>query len=82
MALQLFEQCWMPPILDTQKKQLNCQTSLGKLHDCDVWIKILARWPTSESANLDTDESSKRVVGWALSFREVHGKYLSAGLMQ
>jgi len=37
-ALELFDQCWGQPILFFAKKVAALQSSLGELHDCDVWI--------------------------------------------
>ncbi|MGI9165668.1 MAG: CHAD domain-containing protein [Pyrinomonadaceae bacterium] len=37
-ALELFDQCWGQPMLFFAKKVAALQSSLGELHDCDVWI--------------------------------------------
>jgi len=37
-ALELFDQCWGQPILFFARKVAALQSSLGELHDCDVWI--------------------------------------------
>lgn len=37
-ALELFEEVWGPPMLVFSKRVGGLQSSLGELHDCDVWI--------------------------------------------
>lgn len=38
-ALELFEQCWGKPIALFAGKVAALQSSLGELHDCDLWIE-------------------------------------------
>jgi CHAD domain-containing protein len=40
-ALELFEPCWGEDIKHIAKEIALLQTSLGELHDCDVWIEDL-----------------------------------------
>jgi CHAD domain-containing protein len=40
-ALELFSACWDPNLNDVAKEISLLQTSLGELHDCDVWLHIL-----------------------------------------
>jgi len=37
-ALELFEPCWGPRLAGYARKIAALQSSLGELHDCDVWI--------------------------------------------
>jgi len=80
-ALQLFEQCWGPPIKFFQEKVAELQTSLGKLHDCDVWIKALSEMAGRDGPELDFDHRATAV--WLLChFLKARSKHLSAALVQ
>lgn len=37
-AIELFAPCWVGPLAAFAKEIAGLQTSLGELHDCDVWI--------------------------------------------
>ncbi len=37
-AIELFAPCWNEPLASIAKEIAKMQTSLGELHDCDVWI--------------------------------------------
>lgn len=37
-AIELFAPCWNEPLASSAKEIAKMQTSLGELHDCDVWI--------------------------------------------
>jgi CHAD domain-containing protein len=37
-AIELFAPCWTKPLASSAKEIAKMQTSLGELHDCDVWI--------------------------------------------
>jgi CHAD domain-containing protein len=37
-AIELFVPCWIEPLASFAKEIAKLQTSLGELHDCDVWI--------------------------------------------
>jgi CHAD domain-containing protein len=37
-ALELFAPCWSEPLAPFAKEIAKLQTTLGELHDCDVWI--------------------------------------------
>ena len=80
-ALQLFEQCWGMPVAVIEEKVADLQTSLGKLHDCDVWIKDLSEMANSDVWKPDFDD--RATVVWLLCyFVKARGKYLNAALMQ
>lgn len=38
-AIELFEQCWGPEVSMFARKVSRLQSSLGELHDCDLWIE-------------------------------------------
>jgi len=38
-CLELFEHCWGTPMSKMARKLAVLQSSLGKIHDCDVWIE-------------------------------------------
>jgi CHAD domain-containing protein len=38
-AIELFQQCWGRSIATYAKRAAQMQTTLGDLHDCDVWIE-------------------------------------------
>lgn len=42
-AIELFEQCWGPRIKIFAKKAEGLQSSLGQVHDCDVWIESFGK---------------------------------------
>ena len=80
-ALQLFGQCWGTPVAFFGKKVADFQTSLGKLHDCDVWIEELGEMAASDVSKLDFDH--RATVIWLLChFVKLRGKHLSVALLQ
>src|SRR6185503_14499079 len=42
-AVELFRSCWDRDLSETAGEIATLQTSLGELHDCDVWIEYLGR---------------------------------------
>ncbi len=42
-AVELFRFCWGKDLNETAKEIATLQTSLGELHDCDVWIEYLGK---------------------------------------
>ena len=42
-AIELFAPCWGKELKDIAKEVALMQTSLGELHDCDVWIEDLGQ---------------------------------------
>jgi CHAD domain-containing protein len=42
-AVELFRFCWNEDLNETAKEIALLQTSLGELHDCDVWIDYLGK---------------------------------------
>ena len=78
-ALELFEQCLGPGASVFARKVTRLQTSLGELHDCDIWIETFG-----EQLEVARREASKdRVAGslWLLGhFVRLHSKHLRSAL--
>ena len=80
-ALELFEHCWGSPLLTVGKKVAALQSSLGKLHDCDVWIERFGHAATHQVPALDFDYRATAV--WLLRhFVKVRGKHIGNALAQ
>jgi CHAD domain-containing protein len=77
-ALELFELCLGPDISIFAKKVGALQTSLGELHDSDIWIETLGKNRNGVA------EQSKELRGaalWLLShFVRLHSKHLRSAL--
>jgi CHAD domain-containing protein len=43
-SIELFSVCWGKELAENAKEIAEMQTSLGELHDCDVWIDDLGAW--------------------------------------
>jgi CHAD domain-containing protein len=79
-AIELFSQCWDPSVLSLAKKVSALQTSLGKLHDCDVWIEDLGDAATEDQTSKDFD---KTTTVWLLTyFVKTRTKHLSEAMTQ
>ena len=73
-ALELFEPCWGSGISIFAKKVAALQTSLGELHDSDIWIETFG-----EHLNGVKEQSKERAGAalWLLShFVRLHSKHL------
>jgi len=64
-AIELFSVCWGTEVEEVAKEIALLQTSLGEMHDCDVWIDSLgvrlkrtARKPKSDEDNLQLREGA------------------------
>lgn len=80
-ALQLFEPCWGPSLTIFGKKLAELQTSLGELHDCDVWIEDLAERASDGVSDFAVDH--RATVVWLLShFIKRRSKHLCDALLQ
>ena len=80
-ALELFEHCWGTPVAFFAKKVAGLQSSLGKLHDCDVWIEDFGHTMVRDVPDLDFDHRATLV--WLLChFVKLRGKNLTEALMQ
>jgi CHAD domain-containing protein len=72
-ALELFESCWDPGISLFAKKVAALQTSLGELHDSDIWIETFGEH--LDGAEESRDRSAAAL--WLLShFVRLHSKHL------
>ena len=60
-AAELFSECWSPNLRDAAKEVSLLQTSLGELHDCDVWLDDLSARLKRTAHKPKTDEESSRV---------------------
>jgi CHAD domain-containing protein len=78
-ALELFEQCWEPTVVKSfSTKVAGMQSSLGKLHDCDVWIGSFGAGATH-----DLDFQHKATTIWLLGhFLKLRTKHLGKALLQ
>ncbi len=84
-ALELFEQCWeregIFPLKVLATRVAALQSSLGNLHDCDIWIGSFGDEATEDLPGLDFDRHATSV--WLLShFVKLRGKHLSKALTQ
>ena len=79
-ALELFGHCWGASLSPVAKKVAELQSSLGKLHDCDVWIKKFGDAATQVPA-LDSDYRATAV--WLLGhFLKLRSKHVGKALAQ
>jgi CHAD domain-containing protein len=60
-ALDLFRFCWGEDLNDAAKEIAELQTSLGELHDCDVWIDYLGRRLKSTARKAKNNPDSAKV---------------------
>ena len=80
-ALELFGHCWGPSLAAVAKKVAELQSSLGKLHDCDVWIESLGHAATPPMPATDFDDRATAV--WLLGhFLKVRSKHVCKALKQ
>jgi CHAD domain-containing protein len=84
-ALELFEQSWDQEgrirLQAVAARVAVLQSSLGSLHDCDVWIDNFGASAIDAVPGLDFDKRATSV--WLLSyFVKLHGKHLSKALTQ
>jgi CHAD domain-containing protein len=70
-AVELFRFCWGEDLHDTAKEIAELQTSLGELHDCDVWIDYLGRRLKSATRKgKDNPDSAKLRAGYTWLLQE------------
>jgi len=80
-ALELFGHCWGPSLSSFAKQVAELQSSLGKLHDCDVWIKSFGRAATHQGPALDSQNRATAV--WLLDhFLKLRTKHVGKALAQ
>jgi CHAD domain-containing protein len=77
-ALELFEPCWGTNISSFAKKVAALQTSLGELHDSDIWIETFGEH--LDGAEKQPKDRSAAAL-WLLShFVRLHSKHLRNSL--
>lgn len=80
-ALELFEPCWGPAVSVFAPKVAGLQSSLGKLHDCDIWIEDFGDAATFRQLPEDFDHKTTAV--WLLTyFVKTRTKHLSEAMAQ
>src|SRR6266478_8037782 len=76
-ALELFEQCWGPSIKIFANKAAGLQSSLGEVHDCDVWIESFGK----ELMRAKKEGAPGDASAWLLShFLKVRTRHLRNSL--
>lgn len=73
-ALELFDQCWAGQAAFFARKLSKLQSSLGEVHDCDVWIKRLgdAIVHGRQSVNFDYKTASAWLISHFVGLRAKH----------
>jgi CHAD domain-containing protein len=64
-AVELFQQCWGRSIASYAKRAARIQTTLGDLHDCDVWIENFGKEIRTTRKHKQHEETAAFV--WLLS---------------
>ncbi len=73
-ALELFQDCLGSYAGQTAKKVARLQSSLGGLHDCDIWIEDFGKSAQYKVPNMDFD--LKQVSVWLINyFSKERGKH-------
>lgn len=60
-AVELFRFCWGKDLNETAKEIAELQTSLGELHDCDIWIEYLGKRLKRGTSKYKADSESLKV---------------------
>jgi CHAD domain-containing protein len=83
-AVELFAPCWGDRSLSYARQIANMQSSLGGLHDCDVWIEYFGDWLTEDHSGKDKKNDSQRdAMVWLLGhFTRLRAKYFRSALSQ
>jgi len=71
-ALELFEQCWVPSIKIFARKAEGLQSSLGEVHDCDVWIESFGKELVREKREGAPSDASAWLLSHFLKVRTRH----------
>ena len=78
-AIELFQPCWPRAIATHAKRAARIQTTLGDIHDCDVWIasvgKLIVR-----ARKQNEHERIKGLVSLLSYFTKLRTKYLRRAL--
>jgi CHAD domain-containing protein len=74
-AIELLHQCWLPGPKQLARKVAQLQTTLGQLHDCDVWIENFAEQQVASGKSKQSEEV--RTFRWfRLHFLKLRNKHL------
>jgi CHAD domain-containing protein len=65
-ALELFAPCWGEPLAPFAKEIAKLQTTLGELHDCDVWIGDIGK--ALQSGGEPESEQERNAALWLLDY--------------
>jgi CHAD domain-containing protein len=80
-AVELFDPCWNASLAIFSKEIARLQTSLGELHDCDLWIAALGA--TLREASEDTAAEKRNAAFWLLAhFIKERASHLQDALMR
>ena len=80
-ALELFEQCLGPESTPFARRVARLQTSLGELHDCDIWITRFGEQLGAVKREVPNDGAAGPL--WLLDhFIKLHSKHLRGALAQ
>jgi CHAD domain-containing protein len=76
-ALELFALCWTEPLLPFAKEIAKLQTSLGELHDCDLWMADLGAAlqdgaPASDGAQMQERSAAIWLLDYFMKERADH----------
>ena len=83
-AVELFAPCWGDRSMSFGRQIAQMQSSLGGLHDCDVWIEYFGDWLSQERPEVDPQTDSQRdAMVWLLGhFTKLRAKYFRTALSQ
>jgi CHAD domain-containing protein len=86
-ALELFAACWGDQLGGFSHQVAQIQSSLGELHDCDLWIehfgKRLSRLKKKASSERATPSAERDAMIWLLShFSRLRTKHFRAALQR
>jgi CHAD domain-containing protein len=65
-AIELFQKCWPRSIAVCAKRAARLQTTLGDLHDCDVWIRNVGKHINRARKHKQSEQVAALV--WLLDF--------------
>jgi CHAD domain-containing protein len=80
-ALELFEQCLGSEAVPFARRVARLQSSLGELHDCDIWIGTFGKQLGAVKREVTNDGAAGSL--WLLNhFIKLHSKHLRSALAQ
>jgi CHAD domain-containing protein len=59
-AIELFDSCWSATLTSFAKEIASLQTSLGELHDCDMWIEELSEALRDTEVESEGEEQTQK----------------------